>query len=94
MCLYTNILEILEMDLTCPELVNLSTSDYGSRETSNNTEEVAIEGFCCMFTTIGGKGEICCQLKAVYVKAWVESKITAMHELIEPPPTPPPTPPH
>ena len=46
------------MDLTCPELVNVTTSDYGSRETST-TEEVNIEGFCTMFTTIGGKGEIC-----------------------------------
>ena len=45
------------MDLTCPELVNVSTSDYGSRETSNN-EGVTIEGFCAMFTTIGGKGKI------------------------------------
>ena len=63
MGLYKNILVILEMDLTCPELVNLSTSDYGSRETSNDMEEVPIKGFCCMFTTIGGKGEICCQPK-------------------------------
>ena len=52
------------MDLTCPELINLTTSDYGSRETSNN-EEVIIEGFCRMFTTVDGKGELYCQIKGL-----------------------------
>ena len=44
-------------DLTCPSLLTAETSDYGSRDTSDN-DGIVIDGFCTIFSHLGGKGEI------------------------------------
>ena len=46
------------MDLTCPELRNLSLSDsdYGSRETSHSDE--GIQGLTIMHSYLDGKGNV------------------------------------
>ena len=45
-------------DISCPDLAKLEvTSDYGSRENSD-MEDICIEGFCSLYSHLGGKGKI------------------------------------